>query len=376
MMMENRTGENLSPNSLVAIAQKFKTQGNIIKISEHGSGNINQTFLVTLDNRSEPYFILQRLNTQVFAQPELVMSNIKFVCERVTQKLQSDDSGDRSWQMPRVLNTSDNNNYVIDNKGLFWRAISYIPNSQSFDTIQDSRHGEEIGYGLGMFHNLVSDLPVDSLADTLVGFHITPNYLQHYHRVLATIPFPSSPENNYCSQFISDRTKLASVLENAKAAGELKLRVIHGDPKVNNIMLDKTTGQAIAAIDLDTVKPGLVHYDLGDCLRSGCNVLGEETPDWEQVRFEPEIAQAILRGYLTIAQQFLSDRDYHYIYDAIRLLAFELGLRFFTDYLQGNVYFKANYPEHNRDRALVQFKLTESIESQESVIRQIIQDCY
>ncbi|GAB4527867.1 MAG: aminoglycoside phosphotransferase family protein [Pleurocapsa sp.] len=375
-MMENCTGKNLTPNSLVAIAQQFKTQGKIVEISEHGSGNINQTFLVTLDNRSESNFILQRLNTKVFTQPELVMSNIELVCDRVNQKLQSDDSCDRDWQMPRVLKTADNNNYFIDNEGLFWRAISYIPNSQSFDTIQHSRHGEEIGYGLGMFHNLVSDLPVDSLADTLVGFHITPNYLQHYHRVLATIPFLSSPENNYCHRFIGDRVKFASVLENAKAAGELKLRTIHGDPKINNIMLDKTTGQAIAVIDLDTVKPGLVHYDIGDCLRSGCNVLGEETPDWEQVRFEPEIAQAILRGYLTIAQQFLSDRDYHYIYDAIRLLAFELGLRFFTDYLQGNIYFKANYPEHNRDRALVQFKLTESIESQESVIRQIIRDCY
>ena len=164
------------------------------------------------------------------------------------------------------------------------------------------------------------------------------------------------------------------MLEDAKATGKLKLRPIHGDPKIDNIMLDKTTGKAVSIIDLDTVKPGLVHYDIGDCLRSGCNRLGEETKNWEEVSFDTEIAQFILQGYFSIAKQFLEDIDYKYIYEAIRLLALELGLRFFTDFLQGNTYFKTEYPEHNRDRALVQFKLTESIEKQETVIRQIIED--
>lgn len=138
-------------------------------------------------------------------------------------------------------------------------------------------------------------------------------------------------------------------------------------------MIDCSTNQAVAMIDLDTVKPGLIHYDIGDCLRSGCNRLGEETKDWERVTFDPQIAEAILRGYLSVAQKFLTDNDYNYIYDSIRLLAFELGLRFFTDYLEGDVYFNADYPKHNLNRALIQFKLTESIENQESIIRQIIE---
>jgi hypothetical protein len=127
-------------------------------------------------------------------------------------------------------------------------------------------------------------------------------------------------------------------------------------------------------VDLDTVKPGLVHYDIGDCLRSGCNPLGEETGDWEAVRFEPELCRAMLTGYLSLAQDFLTENDYAYLYDAIRLLTFELGLRFFTDYLAGNVYFKARHPEHNLVRALVQFKLTEKIESQAATIGAIIRD--
>ena len=138
-------------------------------------------------------------------------------------------------------------------------------------------------------------------------------------------------------------------------------------------MIDNATRQAVSIVDLDTVKPGLVHYDIGDCLRSSCNPLGEETERWEMVRFDPDLCQAVLQGYLSLAKDFLTENDYDYLYDAIRLIAFELGLRFFTDYLEGNVYFKANHPEHNLARALVQFKLTESIEDQAETIGAIIQ---
>ena len=179
---------------------------------------------------------------------------------------------------------------------------------------------------------------------------------------------------DYGRRFVAARRAWAPVLEQARARGELRERPVHGDPKVNNVMLDTTTGQAVAMVDLDTVKPGLVHYDLGDCLRSGCNPLGETPEDWEKVRFEPELCRAILAGYLSLARDFLTETDYAYLYDAIRLLAFELGLRFFTDYLAGNVYFKARHPEHNLVRALVQFKLTESIEAQAGTIRTIIRD--
>ncbi|HAX76424.1 MAG TPA: aminoglycoside phosphotransferase, partial [Cyanobacteria bacterium UBA11372] len=164
------------------------------------------------------------------------------------------------------------------------------------------------------------------------------------------------------------------ILENAKTEGKLPLRLMHGDPKINNVMFDTATGKAVSVVDLDTVKPGLVHYDIGDCLRSGCNPAGEETADWQSVRFDTDLAQGILQGYLSVAKAFLTENDYAYIYDAIRLIAFELGLRFFADHLAGNVYFKVKYAEHNLARALVQFKLTESIESQEITIRRIIED--
>lgn len=360
-------------NNLIAVADQFKPQGQVTNIQAFGNGNINDTFLVTLNYGEN--FILQRINTQVFPQPELIMLNMRTFTEHVQQRLQRTPlSSDRRWEVPRVLLTQDAQDHWIDTGGSFWRAISFIGASQSFDTVKDIEHGREVGYAIALFQSLISDLPAERLADTLEGFHITPRYLQHYDQVLAKKGPSQSSEVNYALQFVSDRRAWVPVLEDAKAQGKLPLRPIHGDPKINNVMIDNVTRQAISIIDLDTVKPGLVHYDIGDCLRSGCNPLGEETQEWELVRFEIDLCQAILQSYLSLAKDFLIDNDYEHLYDAIRLIAFELGLRFLTDYLAGNVYFKARYPEHNLARALVQFKLTESIEAQETAIRAMIQD--
>ena len=362
-------------NNLITIANQFKTQGTIIDIQEYGHGNINNTFLVTLDNSEEKHFILQRINTRVFSQPELVMQNICTFSDYVGQKLDNNlDSQSPRWKVPRVLYTKNNQNHWLDREGSFWRAISFIDNARSFDIIQNLNHAREIGYGLGTFHYLISDLSVAKLADTLKGFHITPSYLRHYQKVLETSKIKPSPEAKYCLKLLENRADWVNILENAKSQGRLQLRPIHGDPKINNIMIDRTTGKAIAMVDLDTIKPGLVHYDIGDCLRSGCNPLGEETETWETVSFELELARAILQGYLSVAKDFLTEQDYEYLYEGIRLIAFELGLRFFTDYLEGNIYFKTKHSEHNLTRALVQFKLTESIESQKTAILNIIQD--
>ncbi|OUL21569.1 aminoglycoside phosphotransferase [Nostoc sp. RF31YmG] len=362
-----------SKDNVVTIAEQFTLQGKVAAIQAFGSGNINDTFLVTLDNSQERHFVLQRINTQVFRQPQLIMQNMCIFTEHVRKRLQRNPLN-RRWEIPRVLFTKDAQDHWTDADGSFWRAISFIAGSQSFDTMSDRSQAGEVGYALGMFHNLISDLPPEKLADTLEGFHITPRYLQHYNKVLAKTSVQKTPEVNYCLQFVSDRQIFAHILEDAKATGKLPLRLMHGDPKINNVMFDTATQQAVSVIDLDTVKPGLVHYDIGDCLRSGCNPSGEETEQWESVSFDTELCQGILQGYLSVAKAFLTENDYAYMYDAIRLITFELGLRFFADYLAGNVYFKVKHPEHNLHRALVQFALTKSIESQETTIRAIIQD--
>jgi Phosphotransferase enzyme family len=363
---------SITPDRLQEIASCFSGNDAVTSVNAFGSGNINDTFLVT--RAAGDRFVLQRINTQVFQQPELVMRNMRLYSEHVQECLSGDTLClSRRWEVPRVLLTPEGqDSHQID--GLFWRAISFIENASSFDTMRDLHHAREIGCGLGLFHRTIDNLSPELLADTLPGFHITPSYLAQFDRVLATKIVPKSPEMVFCLKFVAERRDWATVLEDAKAAGKLPLRTIHGDPKINNFLIDNQTDRCISAIDLDTVKPGLVHYDIGDCLRSGCNPLGEETADWQAVHFEPELGQAMLQGYLETAREFLTDYDYDYIYAGIRLIAFELGLRFFTDYLNGSVYFKTQYPEHNLMRALVQFRLTESIEAQETTIGQIIQD--
>ncbi len=353
-----------------SIAEQFISKGKVTEVREFGNGNINDTYLVAMDSNEESHFVLQRINTQVFKQPKLIMQNMRVFTEHMRRRAR--DEG-HHWEMPRVLKAHDGQDFYVDSQNKFWRAISYVCGARSFDTIRDLDHAREVGHALGTFQQLISDLPISSLADTLEGFHVTPRYLQHFDKMFFHNGYKSSSEVQYCMKFVMARRDWAHVLEDAHERGELPSRPVHGDPKVNNVMIEDSTGRAISLVDLDTVKPGLIHYDIGDCMRSGCNPLGEETEQWEAVQFEPEIGEAILTGYLTQARYFLTEADYDYLFDSIRLLAFELGVRFFTDHLAGNVYFKVKHPEHNLLRALVQFKLTESIEAHETDIRNIIQ---
>jgi Ser/Thr protein kinase RdoA (MazF antagonist) len=355
-----------------SVAEQFAPYTQVISVHEFGNGNINDTYLVTIDTDlpEEKQFVLQRINTQVFKQPKLIMQNMRAFTEHMRRRAR--DEG-HQWEMPRVIPACDGLDFYMDPDGNFWRAISYVHGARSFETIKDAALAREVGYALGTFQYLISDLPTDKLADTLEGFHIMPRYLQNFNRAFSHNGFKSNAEVKYCLNFIEQRREFAHILENAREQGKLHLRPVHGDPKVNNVMIDEVTGRAISLVDLDTVKPGLIHYDIGDCMRSGCNPLGEETEQWEAVQFDPEIGAAILEGYLTQARNFLTEADYDYLFDSIRLLALELGVRFFTDYLDGNVYFKVKHPQHNLQRALVQFKLTESIETHEADIRHIIQ---
>jgi Ser/Thr protein kinase RdoA (MazF antagonist) len=362
-------------DNLYLIARRFVRHCNVIDVEEFGKGNINHTFLVTTDAETGSSFILQRLNTKVFHRPELVMRNMLVATRHMLKRMKSAPLvGGRRWKVPAVILTEEGLHHCLAPDGTFWRALAFIEGARSFPVIQDADHAQEVGCALGLFHVLLSDLPAKSLADTLEGFHITPLYLRHYDNVLTKYRQGSSPEVNYCLRFVEDHRVLAPFLEDAKAKGRLFLRTIHGDPKTDNVMMDISSREAVSIVDLDTVKPGLVHYDIGDCLRSACNQNGEDTEHWETVRFDSDIARAVLKGYCLVARRFLTGNDFDYLFESIRLITFELGLRFLTDYLEGNVYFRIRYPEHNLARALVQFRLAQSIESQQAALRSIIRD--
>ncbi|MDD2600473.1 MAG: aminoglycoside phosphotransferase family protein [Kiritimatiellae bacterium] len=363
---------------LSQLIQQFDVSGRLVTVMPTGNGNVNDTYLAIFRNTFEEHqVILQRVNSNVFPDPCLIMKNLRLVTAHVHEKLEQHCcSADRIWQMPKIIQTRDGKDYFADETGSMWRVITKIPSATAFDEAQSLEHAHECGTVLGYFHWLLSDLAPETIGDPLPGFHITPRYLSAYDEVVENVPeakarLSSSMEARRMAAFIKKRREFATVLQKALVCGELKTRMMHGDPKVNNIMIDDFTGKGTAMIDLDTISPGLVHYDFGDAVRSICNPAGEEESDLRQVVLDLELCEAFCSGYLEQAEKFLSEASKFYLFDSVRLITFELGLRFFQDYLAGNIYFKTSYPGQNLHRARVQFKLCESIEVRESLLRKL-----
>ncbi|MBM4208205.1 MAG: aminoglycoside phosphotransferase family protein [Gammaproteobacteria bacterium] len=335
-----------------AIAEQFCTA--VVDIQPLGNGHINDTYRVTTP--VEP-FVLQRINRRVFPKPEQIMSNLACLNAHLERQI----SGKGTLTIPKIIETQSGSAYLNDAAGDFWRALDFIDNTESLETIGNINQACEVGAALGRFHRLTQSLPADTLFDTLPGFHMAPDYFEQYQQVKLKTKFQ---ENAECAEFIQKNQPIINDLEAAKAQGLLTIRTIHGDPKLNNFLFDKTSRQIVSLIDLDTVKPGLIHYDIGDCLRSCCHTSGDE--------FNLEICSAVLAGYLNEMATALSHADYQHLYSAIRLIPFELGLRFYTDYLENNCYFKVTDPQENLRRALGQFRLCASIIQQETDIVNVI----
>jgi len=364
---------------ITELLSRFDVSGRLVLAQPFGNGNINDTYLAVYRNTfNETQVILQRVNKKVFKKPEDIMSNMHVLCDHCHRKLEREaDRSDRVWQMPRIVRTKDGKDFVRDSKGDVWRVITRVLSAHAFDTAQSPEHAMECGAALGHFHYLVSDLDPKKIKDPLPGFHITPLYLKAYDRTLdrgkhAKALLSASTEARRLAKFVEERRPLATAFTEGIKRGELKVRMFHGDPKVNNIMIDDFTGKGTAMIDLDTVAPGLVQIDFGDAIRSICNPAGEEATNLSEVMLDETLCSAFCKGYMREAREFMSDADRESLYDSIRLLPFELGLRFFQDYLAGDVYFKVSQPEQNLNRARVQFRLCESIEAREHSLRKLL----
>lgn len=346
--------------SISIAALQFADSDQILDIQPCGNGLINDTYLVACASRR---FILQRINGNVFPNPRQIMENLRRLQLHVSRK----PVGEATLQLPKILYTRHKQLGHRDQNGAYWRALTFIENTCSKEVITSTTDAEQVGYALGHFHRLCSDLNPESLYDTLPGFHITTEYLNQYQKTLQNVQIPVAGQQ--CAAFIHSRLHLAPILEQAKLQGHLSLRVIHGDPKLNNILFDQTGEIAVSIIDLDTVKPGLLHYDIGDCIRSCCNSNSE---DDTEAHFDVALCTSLLKSYLAETADFFSIADYAHLYAAIRLIPYELGVRFFTDYLQGNPYFKVSEAEQNLHRANNQLQLMACIEQQQSAIEEMI----
>jgi len=347
------------------MAARFLPAGEGYGVEPLGDGLINQTWLVSPD--ASPRFVLQRINARVFPHPERIAANLR--------RIQAHVRGGRSdiadhW--PDLIAPREGGDTVLDADGGHWRALRYIEGSRVLDRIATERQAVAVGRVLGAFHAALGEVDCAELEDSLPDFHVAPGYLAGLDAARAAAGGLDDPSLRQALGFVEARRGFVPVLERAKAAGLLRLRVIHGDPKLANILFDRAGECALALIDLDTVKPGLVHYDIGDCLRSCCNNSGESPEDPESTRFDLTLCEAILRGYLSEAANMLTAADREHLYDAIRLIPLELGIRFLADHLAGDVYFRTESRGHNLHRARVQFRLVECIEADEAAIRRIV----
>jgi Ser/Thr protein kinase RdoA (MazF antagonist) len=348
-------------SKLESIAYQFSGGRPIQSITGLGNGLINDTFKVITNSGA---FVLQRINHQVFPQPKLLMLNL----ERLGKHIRTQTAITAKLQIPQILLTGESQSYVQDNKQQYWRALELISETESREHLSNSAEAKQVGFALAHFHRLCSTLPPAEMHDTLPGFHITPGYFQQYQTLAQNLPdIKSNAQINYCQTFIDDFQDNIETLENAKQQGHLKERIIHGDPKLNNFLFQKSSNSIISLIDLDTVKPGLVHYDIGDCLRSCCHNTQDNS-------FDLDHCAAILSSYLLEAKAFFTPADYNFLYPAIQLIPFELGLRFFNDYLAGNIYFKVQDPQQNLQRAIAQFQLCVSIDKRRLQIEKIISE--
>lgn len=368
----------LFPMRAALIARQFDVQGRLVTVEPYGSGNVNDTYLAIFRTTfSEQRFILQRIRRAVFPDPEAIMQNMRVLTDHCHARLEAEAEGaDRIWQLPKIIPTKNGGDWVTDEDGDCWRAISQIASAEAFERVRDPEHAREAGLVLGHFHRMVSDLPAERLRYALPGFHVTPGYLAQLDAAAPTRTgqerLQSSPEARRALRFVEERRARCAVLEDAKARGDLRLRTTHGDPKVGNVMIDTATGRGTCIVDLDTVQPGLVHYDIGDAVRSACNPAGEDAADLASVRFDTELFTAIYGGYLHYAKDFLEAADHRHLFDCVHLIPLELGIRFLADHLAGDRYFKVRDPGHNLRRALVQFRLAESIETREHALRRVL----
>ncbi len=346
--------------TLVEVLEQFSSSYPHCTVVPVGEGNINDTFLVTAPTGK---FILQRISAAVFAEPLHVITNFHKISKHLERKTRVISS---EWQFARPVYTDQGDLFYRDRTGDFWRGQTYLSHT-AVTTMGDSGQACELGQALGLFHLLMSDMDCENLHAPLPGFHVLPTYLEQFDLVWKKKHHVGS-QINYCLGIIEQYRNIVPLLERAKDEGILTEQAVHGDPKIDNFIFNEA-GSGVGLIDMDTAGSGLIHSDLGDCLRSCCNLSGEDGKEEGEIRFDMGICRAILNGYFQRAGTLFSPLQRRYIFDALLLITFELGLRFFTDHLLGNIYFKINASGDNLQRGVIQFRLVREIEKYEQEIR-------
>ena len=349
------------------IATHFELDGNFVAADRYERGHINDTFLVSVERRDvHARYIFQRINKHVFRDPVSLMENIW----RITEHLQAKDPGSRSSLS--LVAANDGSFLFLDDDTEYWRAYRFVEGACTYDEVQSTMQAREAAAAFGRFQNLVCDLRAPRLHETIPDFHNTPARYRQFYAILERDPFDRA---RHCGAEI-DRARscegAAGALVALQNAGELPERITHNDTKLNNVLFDERSGKAICVIDLDTVMPGLALYDFGDLVRTVTTSAREDEADLAKIVMRMDYFKALAEGYLSAALEFLSDAEIGHLAVAGEVITIETGLRFLTDYLSGDEYFRIHRPQQNLDRCRAQFALAASIGEQHGQMQSAI----
>lgn len=365
------------------IASKFKFKGELVDVIENTQGNINSTYLLIFKDKDETNkYLLQKINQYVFKEPYLVMKNIELVTDHINKKLKA--MNDKKHKTLTFIRTNNNDilcTYInADGEKEYYRAFEYIDNCISYNNFDEVEGNKEAvayntGKCFGLFHKLLNDFPGNLLAETIPNFHNTPS---RFNDLILSI------ENNVTNRAFEHSEVIVALISKIKECSiiwdnlgkSIPVRVTHNDTKLNNILMDKTTNEGVAVIDLDTVMPGSILFDLGDGIRSACSNSFEDETDKEKIFLNLDLTKAYIKGYLEEMASYLEKEEINYIGLSIKVFTYELVLRFLTDYINGDIYFKIKYNEHNRDRFMNQFILLKDVEEKLEEINLYVEEIY
>lgn len=354
------------------ICSKFALYGDFLVAVPFGGGHVNDTFQLTFDQGGvRLHYVLQRINRNVFRKPEQVMENMDRVTRHLLAKIHAEKVETRKRTI-RLLRTFANQPCVTDERGDVWRAYIFVENARAYDVLETPEQAFKVAQAFGEFQCNLVDLPGPRLHETIPDFHNTPKRLEALRQAIRRDPVGRERRVRREIDFIMKRADETERLLRLQAEGAIPERITHNDTKVNNILIDDLTGDGICVIDLDTVMPGLSLYDFGDMVRAGTSPAEEDEVNLAKVGMRFDMYEALYRGFLSSAGSFLTEAERENLPFSGKLITFEIAIRFLTDYLEGDVYFKVKRPEHNLERCRNQLRMVESIEEQSKRMKDLL----
>jgi hypothetical protein len=349
------------------VARQFQIDGELSSIAAYGSGHINDTYCAVFNQAGVPVrFILQRINTAIFKNAAALMENIQRVTSHLDAKLAGVPDGKR--RVLTLVPARDGRAWNLDAEGGYWRAYRFIEGARAYDAVESPQQAYQAAKAFGEFQKQLVDLPAPRLHDTIPDFHNTPKRFAAFEQAVVADVANRAANARAEIEFAFAHQTIVCVLLDAS----LPERITHNDTKFNNVLLDDATGEGICVIDLDTVMPGLALYDFGDMVRTTTSAAMEDEQDLSRVTMRLPMFEALARGYLSSAGSFLTYAEKQHLVLAGKLITFEQGIRFLTDYLAGDRYYKVHREGQNLDRCRTQFKIIESIEQQEEQMNRLI----